>query len=200
CGPTAPWGSKLPARTIYRPWLSPYSYFVCTKEATQQHPGSLSSSLATSTQEHEEPDDLSEIVCSSSSSSDELQPSKRVRLPSSRASIMVQDILTASQKQPVPQHAYQCMSCCRIFPTLWSVKTHIQHSSQEGYSCRVYYRKLKALWEKEHKVQEAAAPRVPPGTHRVEEAPPPVLASSEERGEKYRKRESQREGRDNRKP
>ncbi|KFP63041.1 Uncharacterized protein C1orf111, partial [Cariama cristata] len=158
---TAPWGSKLPARTIYRPWLSPYSYFVCTKEATQQHPGSLSSSLATSTQEHEEPDDLSEIVCSSSSSSDELQPSKRVRLPSSRASIMVQDILTASQKQPVPQHAYQCMSCCRIFPTLWSVKTHIQHSSQEGYSCRVYYRKLKALWEKEHKVQEAAAPRVP---------------------------------------
>ncbi|NXK08838.1 SPT46 protein, partial [Herpetotheres cachinnans] len=79
---------------------------------------------------------------------------------SSRASITARDILAAAQGQPVPQHGYQCMSCCRIFPTLWSVKTHIQHSSQEGYSCKVYYRKLKALREKEHKAQEAAAPKV----------------------------------------
>ncbi|XP_032854588.2 spermatogenesis-associated protein 46 [Tyto alba] len=154
-------GSELPARTIYRPWFSPYSYFTCTKGATQQHLGSLSSSQATSTQEHEEPDDLSEIVCSSSGSSDEPQPLERDRLASSRTSITVRDILSASQWQPVPQRGYQCMSCCRIFPTLRSVKTHIQHSSQEGYSCKVYYRRLKALWEKECKAQEAAAPRVP---------------------------------------
>ncbi|XP_050756931.1 spermatogenesis-associated protein 46 [Gymnogyps californianus] len=159
----APPGSELPAHTctIYRPWFSPYSYFMCTKVAAQQHPGRLSSSLATGTQECEEPDDLSEIVCSSSGSSDEPQPPEKGRLASSRASITVRDILTASQWQPVPQRGYQCMSCCRIFPTLWSVKTHIQHSSQEGYSCKVYYRKLKALWEKEQKEQEAAAPRAP---------------------------------------
>ncbi|KFP58183.1 Uncharacterized protein C1orf111, partial [Cathartes aura] len=163
CRPTAPLGSELPAHTctIYRPWFSPYSYFMCTKVAAQQHPGRLSSSLATGAQECEEPDDLSEIVCSSSGSSDEPQPPARDRLASSRASITVRDILTASQRQPVPQRGYQCMSCCRIFPTLWSVKTHIQHSSQEGYSCKVYYRKLKALWEKEQKEQEAAAPRAP---------------------------------------
>ncbi|NXU27314.1 SPT46 protein, partial [Thalassarche chlororhynchos] len=76
------------------------------------------------------------------------------------ASITVRDILAASQWQPVPQRGYQCVSCCRVFPTLWSIKTHIQHSSQEGYSCKVYYRRLKALWEKECKEQEAAAPRV----------------------------------------
>ncbi|NXC67706.1 SPT46 protein, partial [Anhinga anhinga] len=79
---------------------------------------------------------------------------------SSRTSITVQDILTASQRHPVLQCGYQCMSCCRVFPTLWSVKTHIHHSSQEGYSCKVYYRRLKALWEKERKEQEAAGPRV----------------------------------------
>ncbi|KFO10976.1 Uncharacterized protein C1orf111, partial [Balearica regulorum gibbericeps] len=163
CGPTAPLSSELPAHTctIYRPWFSPYSYFMCTKGGTQQHLGSLSSSLAAGTQEPEEPDDLSEIVCSSSGSSDKPQPPERGRPASSRASITIQDILTASQQQPVPHHGYQCMSCCRVFPTLWSVKTHIQHSSQEGYSCKVYYRRLKALWEKEHKEQEAAAPRAP---------------------------------------
>ncbi|NXT01658.1 SPT46 protein, partial [Jacana jacana] len=70
-----------------------------------------------------------------------------------RARITVRDILAASQKQPVPQCGYQCMSCCRVFPTLWSIKIHIQQSSREGYSCKVYYRRLKALWEKERKEQ-----------------------------------------------
>ncbi|NXT33102.1 SPT46 protein, partial [Pelecanoides urinatrix] len=79
---------------------------------------------------------------------------------SGRASITVRDILAVSQRQPVPQRGYQCVSCCRVFPTLWSVTNHVRHSSQEGYSCKVYYRRLKALWQKEHKEQEAAAPRV----------------------------------------
>ncbi|XP_074893524.1 spermatogenesis-associated protein 46 [Buteo buteo] len=166
CGPASlpgPPDSELPAHTctVYRPWFSPYSYFMCTKGAAQKQLGSLSSILASSTQEHEEPDDLSEIICSSSGSSDELQPTERDRPARNRASITFRDILAASQWQPVPQRGYQCVSCCRVFPTLWSVKDHIQHSSQEGYSCKVYYRKLKALWEKEHKEQEAAAPRVP---------------------------------------
>ncbi|NXU56939.1 SPT46 protein, partial [Turnix velox] len=76
---------------------------------------------------------------------------------SDRARITVQDILTASQNQLVPQGGHKCMSCCRIFPTLWSLRFHIQQSSQEGYSCKLYYRRLKALWEKEHKEQEEAA-------------------------------------------
>uniref|UniRef100_A0A8C4V300 Uncharacterized protein n=1 Tax=Falco tinnunculus TaxID=100819 RepID=A0A8C4V300_FALTI len=143
CQPAQP--SARRTCTIYRPWCSPYSYFVRTEGATQQHWGRLSCGSATSTQEDEEPDDLSEIVCSSSGSSDEPQAPERDRLASSRASIMVRDILAASQGQPVTRHGYQCMSCCRLFPTLWMVKTHIQHSSQEGYSCKVYYRKLKAL-------------------------------------------------------
>ncbi|XP_030351034.1 spermatogenesis-associated protein 46 [Strigops habroptila] len=165
CGPAslpAPPSSKLPAhtRTIYRPWFSPYSYFMCTKGDAQQHQDGPFSSLATSTQEREEPDDLLEIVCSSSDSSDETQLPKRDRLPSSRASITVQDILAASQQHPVSQNGYQCVSCCCMFPTLWSIKTHIQNSSQEGYGCKVYYRRLKALWEKERMLQEAAAPGV----------------------------------------
>ncbi|XP_010147658.1 PREDICTED: uncharacterized protein C1orf111 homolog [Eurypyga helias] len=100
----APQGSELPAHacTVYRPWFSPYSYFMRTEGDTQQHKGGPPSGLATGTWEREEPDDLSEI-------------------------------------------------------------THIQHSSQEGYSCKVYYRKLKALWEKEQKQkQEAAGCRAAP--------------------------------------
>ncbi|NXI69163.1 SPT46 protein, partial [Anseranas semipalmata] len=79
---------------------------------------------------------------------------------SNRVSITIRDIIAASQGRPLLQHGYKCMSCCRIFPTLWSVKTHIQHSSQEGYSCKVYYHKLKVLLEKEHKAQEAKGPWV----------------------------------------
>ncbi|NXT18958.1 SPT46 protein, partial [Syrrhaptes paradoxus] len=78
---------------------------------------------------------------------------------SSTASITVWDILTASQRQPASQCGYQCVSCCRMFPTLYSLKTHIRHSSEEGYSCKVYYRRLKVLWEKERKQQEAVAPQ-----------------------------------------
>ncbi|XP_074453538.1 spermatogenesis-associated protein 46 [Larus michahellis] len=176
--PASP-GSELPACTIYRPWFSPYSYFMCTDGATQQHLGSLSSSLAASTQEPEEPDDLSEIICSSSGSSDKMQPPERDRPASDRASITVRDILTASPRQLVPQCGYQCISCCRVFPTLWSLKIHIQHSSQEGYSCKVYYRRLKALWEKEHKEQEAASSQgtcvAPPAGQLPQEGTAPSL-------------------------
>uniref|UniRef100_A0A8B9UAX2 Spermatogenesis associated 46 n=1 Tax=Anas zonorhyncha TaxID=75864 RepID=A0A8B9UAX2_9AVES len=137
---------ELPARTIYRPWFSPYSYFIRSAAAPQQH---LSSSLATGTQEPEEADRLSETICSSSCSSEDPQPSQRGRQNSGRVSITVRDILAAARGQPVPQQGYKCRACCRVFPTLWAVKTHIQHSSQEGYSCKAYYRKLKVLLEKE---------------------------------------------------
>lgn len=144
-------GSELPARTIYRPWFSPYSYFIRSAAAPQQH---LSSSLATGAQELEEADRLSETICSSSCSSEDPQPSQRGRQNSGRVSITVRDILAAARGQPVPQQGYKCRACCRVFPTLWAVKTHIQHSSQEGYSCKAYYRKLKVLLEKESQEQE----------------------------------------------
>lgn len=50
---------QRPASTsIYQPWCSSYSYFICTKRATQQCLGSLSSSLDTSSQKSEQPDNL----------------------------------------------------------------------------------------------------------------------------------------------
>ncbi|XP_031451623.1 spermatogenesis-associated protein 46 isoform X2 [Phasianus colchicus] len=155
CSSTASMGSKLPARTIYRPWCSPYSYFICTKAAPQQH---LSSSPLSSTWEPEDPKNFSEALASFSCSSEELQT---LESASNRVTITTGDILAASQDQHVPKHGYKCMSCCRIFPTLCSVKNHVQHSSQEGYSCKVYYYKLKTLLEKEHNVQETKTPLVP---------------------------------------
>ncbi|NWS07243.1 SPT46 protein, partial [Motacilla alba] len=77
---------------------------------------------------------------------------------SSRASIMVQDKLTASKCQPVLQHGYQL--CCPIFPTPWLLKTQIQHSSQEGHSFKGFYCRPEVLGEQELKAQEAAAPGV----------------------------------------
>ncbi|NWV01880.1 SPT46 protein, partial [Upupa epops] len=68
---------------------------------------------------------------------------------SCRASIRVLDILPGSLWQMVLQCGYMCVSHCLLFPALLSMKTHIWNSTQEGYSCKVYYRRLKALWEKE---------------------------------------------------
>lgn len=58
------------------------------------------------------------------------------------------------------QRGYQCTLCCHIFPTPWLVKTQIQHSSQEGYSCKGFYRRSRALGDQELKAREAAAPMV----------------------------------------
>ncbi|NXH45054.1 SPT46 protein, partial [Dicaeum eximium] len=79
---------------------------------------------------------------------------------SSTASIMVQNKLTASKCQPVLQHVCQCTVCCPIFPTPWLLKTQIQHSSQEGYSCRGFYHRPEVLGKQELKTHEDAAPGV----------------------------------------
>ncbi|NXN80437.1 SPT46 protein, partial [Bombycilla garrulus] len=77
---------------------------------------------------------------------------------SGRASIMVQDKLSAFKCQPVFQRGYQCTLCCPIFPIMWLLKTQIQHSSQEGYSCKGFYHRPDVLGEQELKAQDAAAP------------------------------------------
>ncbi|XP_068808597.1 spermatogenesis-associated protein 46 [Struthio camelus] len=165
--PADPLGGEPPARhcTVYRPWFSPYSYFVCAQGGARQEAGSPSASPAGSAGEPDPPDDLSEIVCSSSCSPDEPRPAESGRPARSAGgawdSVTVQDILAASQWQLAPQDGYKCVACCRVFPTLWSLKTHIRHGAREGFSCKVYYRKLKALWEKERPAQEAFAPAAP---------------------------------------
>ncbi|NXJ05728.1 SPT46 protein, partial [Odontophorus gujanensis] len=58
---------------------------------------------------------------------------------SNRASITTRDILAAPQRWQAPQNGYKCMSCCHIFSAMCLVKNHIQHSSQQGYSCKVFY-------------------------------------------------------------
>ncbi|XP_062437649.1 spermatogenesis-associated protein 46 [Rhea pennata] len=151
--PGEPPGAEPPAHrcTVYRPWFSPYSYFVCAaaRPAAAGRPASPA-------REPEEPDDLSEIVCSSSCSPDEPRPAEPARRgPAAWDGVTVQDLLAASQWQLAPQDGYKCVACCRVFPTLCSLKTHIRHGAREGFSCRVYYRKLKALWEKERRAQEA---------------------------------------------
>ncbi|NXE52703.1 SPT46 protein, partial [Casuarius casuarius] len=72
-------------------------------------------------------------------------------------SITVRDLLEASRWQLAPQDGYKCVACCRIFPTLCSLKTHLRHGVREGFSCKVYYRRLKALWEREREAREASA-------------------------------------------
>uniref|UniRef100_A0A8B9Q4S4 Spermatogenesis associated 46 n=1 Tax=Apteryx owenii TaxID=8824 RepID=A0A8B9Q4S4_APTOW len=161
CALADPPGAELPAHncTVYRPWFSPYSYFVRARGAARRDAGGRSASPASSTWEPDKPDDLSEVVCSSSCSLDEPQPPASAGPARSAAgagdSVTVQDILAASQWQLAPRDGYKCVACCRVFPTLCSLKTHIRHGAREGFSCKVYYRRLKALWEKERRAQEA---------------------------------------------
>ncbi|XP_006887499.1 PREDICTED: uncharacterized protein C1orf111 homolog [Elephantulus edwardii] len=144
--------------TIYRPWFSPYSYFVCTDKENhletysfpevQQDEGRGDSYL---------PEDTAESVCSSSSSPENTYsqetPRKSRHGLDSLDHITSQDILTASRWHPAQQNGYKCAACCRMYPTLHSLKCHIRAGFKEGFSCKVYYRKLKALWGKEQKAR-----------------------------------------------
>ncbi|KAM6217690.1 spermatogenesis-associated protein 46 [Rhynchocyon petersi] len=152
-------GEKLRRNcTIYRPWFSPYSYFVCTDTESQPEAcrfpevhwdKSMGDSFLL--------EDIAESVCSSSSSpentcSQETARKSRHSLDSTDY-ITSQDILTASKWYPAQQNGYKCVACCRMYPTLHSLKSHIKGGLKEGFSCKVYYRKLKALWGKEQKAQ-----------------------------------------------
>ncbi|XP_020844288.2 spermatogenesis-associated protein 46 [Phascolarctos cinereus] len=114
--------------TIYRPWCSPYSYFVCRDKESQLKTYSFS-----------------ENACP-------WETTKKPRTGlDSKDYITSQDILTASKWHPTQQNGYKCVACCRVYPTLHSLKTHIKEGFSEGFSCKVYYRKLKSLWGKEQK-------------------------------------------------
>ncbi|XP_072504913.1 spermatogenesis-associated protein 46 isoform X2 [Notamacropus eugenii] len=116
--------------TIYRPWFSPYSYFVCTDKES-----------------HLETYSFPENAC----------PRETTKKPrpdlDSKDYITSQDILTASKWHSAQQNGYKCVACCRMYPTLHSLKSHIKGGFKEGFSCKVYYRKLKTLWGKEQKAR-----------------------------------------------
>ncbi|KAJ6655434.1 hypothetical protein lerEdw1_005134 [Lerista edwardsae] len=144
--------------TIYRPWYSPYSYFVCVDKESPVDSSSFPDMLRGNSREIPV-DSHQETLDSLSSSSDSLEcahpqdnSSRKARSAAeAKDCITSHDILLACKGQPRQQNGYKCMACCRMFPTLHSLKTHIKCGSKEGFSCKVYYHKLKALWEKEHK-------------------------------------------------
>ncbi|XP_060089469.1 spermatogenesis-associated protein 46 [Heteronotia binoei] len=152
---------------IYRPWYSPYSYFVCMDKSAPVDsfslPGILGVSGGDIPVEAGQAEEASNSASSSSGSLEKARPqessSRKGRpTPEAKDSITSQDILLASRWHPLQQNGYKCMACCRMFPTLHSLKTHIKCGLKEGFSCKVYYQKLKALWEKEHKCQVNKCP------------------------------------------
>ncbi|ELK16351.1 spermatogenesis-associated protein 46 [Pteropus alecto] len=139
--------------TVYRPWFSPYSYFVCADVESRLEARSFSEALWDEGRgDGGLPEGLAESVCSSSSPEDTCprEATQKPRHgPDAVDSITSQDILMASRWHPAQQSGYKCAACCRMYPSLRSLKSHIRGGFKEGFSCRVYYRRLKALWGKE---------------------------------------------------
>ncbi|CAI5776509.1 Hypothetical predicted protein [Podarcis lilfordi] len=99
---------------------------------------------------------------SSSGSLEKTYPQERSSSRKATDCITSQDILLASKWRP--PHGCQCVACCRMFPTLRSLKAHIKRGAREGFSCQVYYHKLKALWGKERKWRPSNRPA---GSHKM---------------------------------
>lgn len=135
----------------YRPWFSPYTYFVCPDKGNRMEASGLHEWLRDEGRGDGWQDEEvgTESLCSSGSS---LENACTLREAGRRARtdrITSRDILAACHGQLAPQNGYKCAACCRLYPTLHSLKSHIQGGSREGFSCGVYYRKLKALWGQE---------------------------------------------------
>ncbi|XP_007109828.2 spermatogenesis-associated protein 46 [Physeter macrocephalus] len=139
--------------TIYRPWFSPYSYFVCKDKESHLETYSFPEvQLNEGRGDNCLPDDTAESICSSSSSPENPCPQEATKKSrpglDSIDYITSQDILMASKWHLAQQNGYKCAACCRMYPTLHSLKSHIKEGFKEGFSCKVYYRKLKTLWGK----------------------------------------------------
>ncbi|XP_052056124.1 spermatogenesis-associated protein 46 [Apodemus sylvaticus] len=141
--------------TIYRPWFSPYSYFVCTdKESHLEAYGFPEVDREEGRGDNCLLEDVAESVCSSSSSQENTYPREANKKSKHGLDcITSQDILMASKWHPAQQNGYKCAACCRMYPTLHSLKSHIKGGFKEGFSCKVYYRKLKTLLGKEQKAR-----------------------------------------------
>ncbi|XP_054977565.1 spermatogenesis-associated protein 46 [Sorex araneus] len=132
--------------SVYRPWFSPYSYFVCADRGGRlEASGCREGPWDEGRGDGWPAEDAGAESLGSSSSSPEHAGAPRGRAwPES--SVTSQDILAACRGQLVQQSGYKCAACCRLYPTLHSLKSHIRSGAREGFSCGVYYRKLKALW------------------------------------------------------
>ncbi|XP_029473967.1 spermatogenesis-associated protein 46 [Rhinatrema bivittatum] len=144
--------------SIYRPWFSPYSYYACTgKESLLDSCSSQGTSIDDVREVAGDAAGLLEISKSAPSNSSSFGSpcpnASQWNLESvldSKDSISPQDILAASKWFPEQQSGYKCVACCRMFPTLHSLQSHIRHGFREGFSCRVFYRKIKTFWERDN--------------------------------------------------
>nr|KAF6274352.1 spermatogenesis associated 46 [Pipistrellus kuhlii] len=144
-----PQNGEQPRRscTIYRPWFSPYSYFVCVdKESPREAHGLPEPPRDEGRGDSCLPEDAADSLRSSSSSPDTPSPREAKARPGDADHISSQDILRASRGLPAQQNGFKCAACCRMYPTLCSLKSHLKCGFREGFSCHVFYRKLKALW------------------------------------------------------
>ncbi|XP_054443484.1 spermatogenesis-associated protein 46 [Pteronotus mesoamericanus] len=137
--------------TIYRPWFSPYSYFVCLDQGSRPEARGLPElPWGEGRGDGRLPEDAADSACSSSSSPEHtgLRAAAAEPRPGPDASdhITSQDLLRASRGLPTQQGGFKCVACCRMYPTLGSLRSHVRCGFREGFSCRVFYRKLKALW------------------------------------------------------
>ncbi|XP_059530977.1 spermatogenesis-associated protein 46 [Myotis daubentonii] len=144
-----PQNGEQPRRscTIYRPWFSPYSYFVCVdKEGPREAHGFPELPRDEGRGDSGLMEDTADSLRSSSSSPENPGPREAKARHGDTDHISSQDILRASRGLPAQQTGFKCAACCRMYPTLCSLKSHIKCGFREGFSCRVFYRKLKALW------------------------------------------------------
>ncbi|KAM5294615.1 spermatogenesis-associated protein 46 [Glossophaga mutica] len=137
--------------TVYRPWFSPYSYFVCLdRESRPEAPGLPEPPREEGRGDGRLPEDAADSACSSASPPDNtcLREAAAGPRPGPEAfdHITSQDLLRASRWLPAQQSGFKCAACCRMYPTLGSLRSHVRGGFREGFSCRVFYRKLKALW------------------------------------------------------
>ena len=101
--------------TIYRPWFSPYSYFLCKDKESHLETYSF---LEVQRDERQGdsclPEDTADSVCSSSPSPENTCPREATKKsrpgPDTTDSITFQDILTASKWHPAQQNGYKCAS------------------------------------------------------------------------------------------
>nr|XP_005999399.1 PREDICTED: uncharacterized protein LOC102358603 [Latimeria chalumnae] len=56
------------------------------------------------------------------------------------------------------QSGFKCIACCRIFNSLEALQLHARFGRKEGFSCRVFYRKFKAMWERDNKKELQESP------------------------------------------
>ncbi|MEE6524396.1 hypothetical protein FKM82_023829, partial [Ascaphus truei] len=153
--------------SLYRPWFSPYSYFACPSMESLLVYNSIKKSSSEDGMDMEAAGDQETSLPSASFSLLNQQPMDPTTqtAPEPKDRISPQDILKASRSLAQYATGYRCAACCRLYPNLYSLHRHVRHGRRQGYSCKVFYRKLKSFWERDRKVESAQSSGggTPPG-------------------------------------